>query len=265
MNISEILKQLEAYTNPYVDIAELRKELENANIVGEDIIDNDERIDICLENDKHVTINVHHFSDGDSLIITNGASGLQTAVDEVDNKAFVYTVIKNVCKQTIEYKAPEKKKLNLEVDMSRGVNVGSQEASTSFVNMTFIPVLDEKEVRENFKKLIKLCREKKITIRGRKNAEEKLALYPQYLADVNKYNDGVKELQEIWNKIVEEGIYSGYSDDERINQAHKKRFALEKLLYGNTPISQYRTIARDIENKLNDIEDDGVNYTMIGF
>ena len=196
MNISEILKQLEAYGNPYVDLYELRKELEKANIVVEDIIEQYDgaSIDICLENDRHVLITVSTFkSGGYTLDICNCSSGLHTAIEEVDNKEFVIAVIKNVCKQTLDYKVPEKRKLNLEVDMSRGVSVGSEEASTSFVNMTFLPVLDENEVKENFKKLIKLCREKKIAVKGRKNAENKLALYPQYLEDVTKYNDGIKE------------------------------------------------------------------------
>ena len=276
-SVKELLKLFEELENKYINLDTLKQYLESSNIKVLTINEyyNGNSIDICLENDRHVVITVSTFSDGTyTLDICNCSSGLHTCIDEVDNPDFVNQVIKNVCQQTLDYKEPEKEKLELQYGFDKGVYVSCHDAATNFVNLEFLPILDDKETRDNLKKLLKLCRENKIQVKGRKNVEEKLSIYPKYVEDVEEYNAGVKELQEIWKKIVEEGIYSGYGDDERINNAHEKRFALEALrFHGATPIYKYTSIAKDIKDKLEKIEyqvehsDSAIfgRVTMIGF
>lgn len=272
--VGHLLKLFEEFENKYIDLDALEKYLKDSNIPLEEIIERYEgaSIQLKLANDRNVMLTVYTFSDGGySLDICNCSTGLHTCVDEVDKPDFVRAVIRNVCQQTLDYEEPKKEKLELQVDMSKGVSVGCHDAATNFCLMNFLPILDDKEVKENFKKLMKLCRENKISVKGRKNVIDKLALYPKYLEEVTAYNDGVRELQEVWGKIVEEGIYTGWGDDERINQADEKRFALERLLHGTTSLSKYRSIARDIKEKLEQIEyqiehpDSFSRTTMIGF
>lgn len=252
-----LLKLIEDLENKYINLEELKKYLEDKNIhvVNINIYYGGASIDLCLENNRHVQISAHTFSNGTyTLDICNCSSGLHTVVEEVDNSDFVKAVVANICKQTLDYKEPEKERLELQTNFENGVSVSCEDAATNFVNLKFIPLIDDKEVRDNLKKLLKLCRDNKISVKGRSKIEPKLSKYSEYVKDVETYNNGVKELQEIWKNIVEEGIYSGYGDDERIDNAHQKRFALERLLHGNSAMSVYKSIAKDIQDKLDKIE-----------
>lgn len=166
---------------------------------------------------------------------------------------------------------PEKHKLELEYNFDNGVSVSCHDAATNYINKKFLTLLDEKEVRAKYKELLALCKEMGIKVKGKKNVEDAFATYPQYKAGIEKYNEGVEKLQQIWKKIVEEGIYAPTRDDKRLDDAYEFEWSIDPLLHGNGPIHKFRNLAKRIEDNIREIQyqkehpNDFGRYTMIGF
>ena len=167
---------------------------------------------------------------------------------------------------------PEKHQLKLEYNFDNGVSVSCHDAATNFIQKKFLPLLDEKEVRAKYKELLSLCKEMGIKVKGKKNAEAKFATYPQYKAGIEKYNSGVEELQKIWKKIVEEGIYAPTTDDKRLDNAYELEWSIDPLLYQSGPIHTFKDLAKRIDDNLRELtyqkeHTDSIfgKYTMIGF
>lgn len=259
MNIRKLVEELDNALSTALPDFQTLTELECVSKVEE----KDNEITVTLTNDRMVEITKNSSPDGKIIyVMVNTEPGKSMVVENTEGSDFILHIAKRMCEETYNYEAPKKERLELQTDFSNGVSVSSEEAATNFVDLHFIEFKDIDKVKAELRELVALCKENKITVKNRKNAKEVLDNYPAYKEDVEKYNDGVKELQEVWKKIVEEGIYTGYGDDERINEAHQKRFALEKLLYGNTVISIFNNEVKRIEETLEEIKY-GTKYTMI--
>ena len=259
MNIRKLVEELDTVLSTALPNFQTLTELEYVNTVEE----KDNKTIITLTNDRTVEITKNSFPDDKTTyIILNTESGKAMVVENTDPADFILHVAKQVCEETYKYEAPKKERLELQTDFSNGVSVSSEEAATNFVNLHFLELKDIDKVKAELQELLALCKENKITVKNRKNAKEILNTYPAYKESIETYNDGVKELQELWKKIVEEGIYTGFVDDERINAAHQKRFELEKLLYADTIISKFSNEVTRIEEILEEIKY-GTKYTMI--
>ena len=266
-NLNEALNRLFFESIEFVDINKLKSELDKRKNIDYTIDENGDELTIHLSDNKSITVSKVKFSEeSDTINIKFNETGRNFVIEETEGMDAIISAIVKVCEYALNYTTPAKEKIKLDADFTNGVSVSG--GSTDFVNIKFLTPIAKEDFVSKYKEVVRICKENRIVLSGKKNIEEILNRYDEYIDNVTKYNYGVKELQEKWKAIVEEGVYTGYSDDERINEATELRWKLEKMLNRDQIISKFETMYKKVkeqaENLLFDIED-GVHHQKISF
>lgn len=248
----KLCKLYEAIEIDWINVALLNKALQDANIPFESLDIQSAELIITLEGNKQVLIQKEDTANGYVINVVNKVRNSNTYIDRVDKADLVNMIIVAECKDALEFGPLRKEQIQVNADFTDGACVSND--TTVFVNLHFIPIIEKADLNIAFKELKTICAEKQVKLLNQKRLKEVMALYDAYLIDVTRYNETVKELQEAWKAIVDEGIYRGYADDIRINNANEKRFSIEPLLYADTPISRVNALNNRIQELLQDLK-----------
>lgn len=136
-------------------------------------------------------------------------------------------------------------------------------SSTTFVNETFKDKINTNLLLKKINQLSKICKERNIKLKGKQKAvslikyleEEYSKTYPTYILLF-------KKLKALTEEKVAEGIYFGFSDDEKLKQIGDFRNTISKMWHRDTALSQIQEINQTIDKFIERSSDYETNYTM---
>ena len=136
-------------------------------------------------------------------------------------------------------------------------------SSTTFVNETFKDKINTNLLLKKINQLSKICKERNIKLKGKQKAvslikyleEEYSKTYPTYILLF-------KKLKSLTEEKVAEGIYFGFSDDEKLKQIGDFRNTISKMWHRDTALSQIQEINQTIDKFIERSSDYETNYTM---
>lgn len=119
------------------------------------------------------------------------------------------------------------------------------------VGVTQVKQISQEEIMQKAKEVSKLAKEHNVTLRGRNK------LYKKIREDYGEYEAAVREYQKVYNELKEKcenkTFYLGSASDYYYKQEilQNGQFKLQRMLYGNKPISQFHEKVRELNSLLN--------------
>lgn len=136
-----------------------------------------------------------------------------------------------------------------------------------FINAKRSEIIQLTAMEGLYKQLVKIARnDRSLKLKGvTKFLPTVCALYPQYCEAVHAMNRLFSELVEIAVTIRADGIHSGCRDDELLEEANEKQYAMRKFCYRNTAYSQFLDYYDLLQQCLRDKpwNEEGVHYTIV--
>lgn len=119
--------------------------------------------------------------------------------------------------------------------------------NTIFIHYLAVNKLVQEDVLKEYKELLALCRKYGVKTVYRNNLKKSLlALWGDYVREVDEYNALYKELLKRLERVEQRGIHMGYSDDTVLNDCIKFGNSLNPYLYRSSAISKVSEIYNEI-------------------
>ncbi len=132
-----------------------------------------------------------------------------------------------------------------------------ESSCTIFINSVRRKIIDIVQLDKDIKEIRKICKERKIIFSQKnglykffKDKNNKTA----YLDETKKVNKLFDELVQGWKEKVQNGIYTGYSDDKELNNLYKLKWQIDKFYYAGTVISKINSLYNAVEGIKCDIK-----------
>jgi hypothetical protein len=155
----------------------------------------------------------------------------------------------------------EKVQMTKEIITNEMIHISCEH--TEFCRMTRVSYPDITALEKEIKQLRKELKSKKVKLDKTETLkmlkEQKVA----YIEMVNDYNNTFDALVDAWKNKMEVGVYSGYGDDEYMNNVIKPlRIKLTKMDYQTSILDKVKRI----ERKVNEIKNElsyGTEYISV--
>lgn len=159
-----------------------------------------------------------------------------------------------------EYRTREKIILENAIVNENKIYVTSD--STCYINLEKVEKIDIKGLLELYKEIIKIAKEKKVSISYKNGYKKKLIeLEHSYNVAYSDYEESFNDLVWLWKLQLEQGIRVGYRDDVLYYKAILPiKFKIEKMFNRD----QVMSIIKEIKYSLEKTKDDLTKDEMFG-
>ncbi|MFO1442838.1 hypothetical protein KDN24_06370 [Bacillus sp. Bva_UNVM-123] len=148
----------------------------------------------------------------------------------------------------------EKIQMTSEVVTKNQIDIAATHVQTIFCRMHRIQYPNLSTLEKEVKQLRKDLKEQKVKLNKTDTLKTLKEQKQAYIEMVDDYNDTFDKLVEAWKKKLEDGVYTGYTDDEYMNNVIRPlRNKLIEMDYQTSLLNRIKSIERKVNETKNEI------------